>query len=51
MKNAKTVYSLSLVVSEGDSLRRNFEVDHSGGWCSVRVQDHSGGLLHCLDTR
>lgn len=42
-------YSLPLVVSEGDSLRGHFEVDHSGHGWRVGAQSHGGGLLHRLD--
>lgn len=42
------LYSLPLVVCEGDSLGGNLEVDHGGGWRRVQVQGHSGGFLHRL---
>lgn len=42
-------YSLPLVISEGDSLRGDFEVDHGGqGWW-VGTESLCGGLLHRLD--
>lgn len=41
--------SLPLVVSEGDSLRGHFEVDHGGHGWRVGAHSHGGGLLHRLD--
>lgn len=43
------LHSLPLVVGEGDSLRRDFEVDDGGGRCRVGAQGHGGGFLHGLD--
>lgn len=49
--NMPALYSLPLVVGEGNSLRGHLEVDYSGGWRRVGAQSHTGGFLHRLDAR
>ena len=44
----RALHALPLVVREGDSLRRNLEVDHRGGGRRAEGQGHAGGLLHGL---